>query len=206
MNLATIFLSETVGTAMLLLLGAGVVANNILPKNKGEGTGFLMVNFGWGLAVFSGVLVSYKSGGHLNPAVTLGVVASGAKEFVPGIPVDFMSISTYIGAQLIGAFIGAVLAWLAYKKQFDGDAPEGFKLGVFSTGPEIRDTVWNLMTEILATFVLVFVVLAAGHWGDSATNTPAGLGWLGALGVALLVVGIGAPFKRTTGGPWPSRR
>ena len=103
MNLATIFLSETVGTAMLLLLGAGVVANNILPKNKGEGTGFLMVNFGWGLAVFSGVLVSYKSGGHLNPAATLGVVASGAKEFVPGIPVDFMSISTYIGAQLIGA-------------------------------------------------------------------------------------------------------
>ena len=105
MNLATIFLSETVGTAMLLLLGAGVVANNILPKNKGAGTGFLMVNFGWGLAVFSGVLVSYKSGGHLNPAVTLGVVASGAKEFVPGIPVDFMSISTYIGAQLIGVSI-----------------------------------------------------------------------------------------------------
>ena len=199
MNLATIFLSETVGTAMLLLLGAGVVANNILPKNKGEGTGFLMVNFGWGLAVFAGVLVSYKSGGHLNPAVTLGVVASGAKEFVPGIPVDFMSISTYIGAQLIGAFIGAVLAWLAYKKQFDGDAPEGFKLGVFSTGPEIRDTVWNLMTEILATFVLVFVVLAAGHWGDSATNTPAGLGWLGALGVALLVVGIGASLGGPTG-------
>ena len=199
MNLATIFLSETVGTAMLLLLGAGVVANNILPKNKGEGTGFLMVNFGWGLAVFSGVLVSYKSGGHLNPAVTLGVVASGAKEFVPGIPVDFASIATYIGAQLIGAFIGAVLAWLAYKKQFDGDAPEGFKLGVFSTGPEIRDTVWNLMTEILATFVLVFVVLAAGHWGDSATNTPAGLGWLGALGVALLVVGIGASLGGPTG-------
>ena len=78
MNLATIFLSETVGTAMLLLLGAGVVANNILPKNKGEGTGFLMVNFGWGLAVFAGVLVSYKSGGHLNPAVTLGVAGANA--------------------------------------------------------------------------------------------------------------------------------
>ena len=159
MTLATIFLSETVGTAMLLLLGAGVVANNILPKNKGEGTGFLMVNFGWGLAVFAGVLVSYKS----------------------------------------GAFLGAVLAWLAYKKQFDGDAPEGFKLGVFSTGPEVRDTVWNLVTEAVATFVLVFVVLAAGHWGDSATKTPAGLGWLGALGVALLVVGIGASLGGPTG-------
>lgn len=199
MNLATIFLSETVGTAMLLLLGAGVVANNILPRNKGLGTGFLMVNFGWGLAVFAGVLVSYSSGGHLNPAVTLGLVASGVTEFVPGIPVDFVSIITYIAAQFVGAFIGAVLAWLAYKRQFDGDAPEGFKLGVFSTGPEVRDPVWNTITEILGTFVLVFVVLAAGNWGDSETATPGGLGWLGALGVALLVVGIGASLGGPTG-------
>jgi glycerol uptake facilitator protein len=110
-----------------------------------------------------------------------------------------MSILTYISAQLLGAFIGAVLAWLAYKKQFEGDAPEGFKLGVFSTGPEVRDPVWNTITEAIATFVLVFVVLAAGHWGDSATKTPAGLGWLGALGVALLVVGIGASLGGPTG-------
>ncbi|MFT3835297.1 MAG: MIP/aquaporin family protein [Micropruina sp.] len=199
MSLATIFLSETVGTAMLLLLGAGVVANNILPKNKGNGTGFLMVNFGWGLAVFAGVLVSYKSGGHLNPAVTLGLVASGAKEFVPGIPVNAASIATYLSAELLGAFLGAVLAWLAYKKQFDEDAPAGFKLGVFSTGPEIRSPLWNVVTEVLGTFVLVFVVLAAGHWGDSSTHTPAGLGWLGALGVALLVVGIGASLGGPTG-------
>lgn len=199
MSLGTIFLSETVGTAMLLLLGGGVVANNILPKNKGAGTGFLHVNWGWGIAVFAGVLVSYKSGGHLNPAVTLGVVASGAKEFVPGIPVDAMSILTYIGAQMLGAFIGAVLCWLAYKKQFDEEAPAAVKLGVFSTGPEIRDYVWNTITEILGTFVLVFVVLAAGHWGDSATKTPGGLGWLGALGVALLVVGIGASLGGPTG-------
>ena len=184
---------------MLLLLGAGVVANNILPKNKGNGTGFLMVNFGWGLAVFAGVLVSYKSGGHLNPAVTLGLVASGATEFVPGIPVNFASIATYLSAELLGAFLGAVLAWLAYKKQFDGEAPPGFKLGVFSTGPEIRNPLWNLVTEAIGTFVLVFVVLAAGNWGDSATNTPAGLGWLGALGVALLVVGIGASLGGPTG-------
>lgn len=198
-SLGTIFLSEVVGTAMLLLLGGGVVANNILPKNKGAGTGFLHVNWGWAIAVFAGVLVAYKSGGHLNPAVTLGVVASGAKEFVPGIPVDAMSILTYIAAQFVGAFIGAVLCWLAYKRQFDEDAPEGVKLGVFSTGPEIRDTVWNLMTEILGTFVLVFVVMAAGHWGDSATKTPGGLGWLGALGVALLVLGIGASLGGPTG-------
>lgn len=199
MTLGTIFLSETCGTAILLLLGAGVVANNILPKNKGNGTGFLMVNWGWGIAVFAGVLVAYKSGGHLNPAVTLGVAASGAKEFVPGIPVDAASIFTYIGAQMLGAFIGAVLAWLAYKKQFDGDAPDGFKLGVFSTGPEVRSYGWNVVTEALGTFVLVFVVLAAGHWGDSATKTPGGLGWLGALGVALLIVGIGASLGGPTG-------
>lgn len=199
MSLGTIFLSEVIGTAMLLLLGAGVVANNILPKNKGNGGGFLMVNFGWGFAVFAGVLVSYKSGGHINPAVTLGLVASGATEFAPGVPVDAASIFTYIGAQLLGAFLGAVLAWLAYKRQFDQDAPDGFKLGVFSTGPEVRDPVWNLITEAIATFVLVFVVIAAGNWGDSSTLTPAGLGWLGALGVALLVVGIGASLGGPTG-------
>lgn len=199
MNLGTIFLSETVGTAMLLLLGAGVVANNILPKNKGNGTGFLMVNFGWGLAVFAGVLVSYKSGGHLNPAVTLGVAASGAKEFVPGVAVDVMSILTYLGAQLLGAFIGAVLAWLAYKKQFDGDAPEGFKLGVFSTGPEVRSPLWNTVTEAVATFVLVFVVLASAKFSGAGATPAVNLGWLGALGVALLVVGIGASLGGPTG-------
>ena len=199
MNLGTIFLSEVVGTAMLLLLGGGVVANNILPKNKGAGTGFLHVNWGWGLAVFAGVLVSYKSGGHLNPAVTLGIVASGAQNFVEGIPVDFASIATYIGAQMVGAFIGAVLCWLAYKKQFDEDAPDGVKLGVFSTGPEIRNPLWNTVTEILGTFVLVFVVLAAGKFTGSNPTPAANLGWLGALGVGLLVVGIGASLGGPTG-------
>ena len=197
--LGTIFLSETVGTAMLLLLGGGVVANNILPKNKGNGTGFLMVNWGWGLAVFTGVLASYKSGGHLNPAVTLGLVASGATEFVPGVPVDAVSIMTYIGAQLLGAFIGAVLCWLAYKKQFDEDAPAGFKLGVFSTGPEIRNPLWNVVTEAIGTFVLVFVVIAAGKFSGAGATPVANLGWLGALGVALLIVGIGASLGGPTG-------
>jgi len=198
-NLGTIFLSEVVGTAMLLLMGGGVVANNILPKNKGAGTGFLHVNWGWGLAVFAGVLVSYKSGGHLNPAVTLGIVASGAKEFVAGIPVDFMSILTYIGAQMVGAFIGAILCWLAYKKQFDEEAPAAVKLGVFPTGPEIRNPLWNTVTEILGTFVLVFVVLAAGKFTGANPTPAANLGWLGALGVGLLVVGIGASLGGPTG-------
>jgi glycerol uptake facilitator protein len=178
---------------MLLLLGAGVVANTALTKSKGNGTGFLFVNFGWGLAVFAGVLVSYKSGGHLNPAVTLGIVASGAKEFVAGVPVDAMSILTYIGAQLIGAFLGAALAWLAYKEHFDQEPDPATKLGVFSTGPAIRNYAWNLITEVIGTFVLVFVVLAAGHWKSTD------LGWLSALGVALLVVGIGASLGGPTG-------
>ena len=199
MSLGTVFLSEVVGTAMLLLLGGGVVANNILPKNKGAGTGFLHVNFGWGLAVFAGVLVAYKSGGHLNPAVTLGLVAAGNEEFVPGIAVNAMSIATYISAQMLGAFIGAVLCWLAYKDHFDKEQDAATKLGVFSTGPAIRNPLMNVVTEAIGTFVLVFVVLAAGHWGDSATKTPAGLGWLGALGVALLIVGIGASLGGPTG-------
>jgi glycerol uptake facilitator protein len=178
---------------MLLLLGGGVVANTALTKSKGNGTGFLFVNWGWGLAVFAGVLVAYKSGGHLNPAVTLGVVASGAKEFVPGVPVDITSIATYIGAQFIGAFIGAVLCWLAYKQHFDEEPDAATKLGVFSTGPAIRNYGWNLVTEAIGTFVLVFVVLAAGHWKSTD------LGWLGALGVALLIVGIGASLGGPTG-------
>lgn len=216
MTLGTIFLSEFVGSTILLLLGAGVVANNLLTKTKGHGGGVLHINWGWGIAVFAGVLASYKSGGHLNPAVTLGVVASGAKCFVgsyangactvasasgsvPGIPVDAASIFTYIGAQLLGAFLGAVLCWLAYKNHFDEDAPDGFKLGVFSTGPEIRNYGWNVVTEAIGAFVLVFIVMAAGHWGDSATHTPGGLGWLGALGVAILIVGIGASLGGPTG-------
>lgn len=198
-SLATIFLSETVGTAMLLLLGAGVVASNLLPKSKGQGSGFLYVNWGWGIAVFAGVLVSYKSGGHLNPAVTLGLVASGAKEFVPGIAVDAMSIITYIAAQLLGAFIGAVLAYLAYKRQFDQDADPALKLGVFSTGPEVRDPIWNTVTEIIGTFVLVFVVIGAGKFTGAGATPAANLGWLGALGVGLLVVGIGISLGGPTG-------
>ncbi len=199
MNLGTIFLSEMVGTAVLILFGTGVVANNVLPRSKGAGSGFLHVNWGWGLGVFAGVLVAYKSGGHLNPAVTLGLVAAGVTEFVPGIGVDARSVSVYVAGQMLGAMIGALLCWLAYKKQFDQEAEPAAKLAVFCTAPEVRSPAWNVVTEVIGTFVLVFVVLAAGHWGDSATKTPAGLGWLGALGVALLVTGIGISLGGPTG-------
>lgn len=193
-NLGTIFLSETVGTAMLLLLGAGVVANVALARTKGNGGGFLLVNVGWGLAVFAGVTVSYASGAHLNPAVTLGVWASGATQFVPGVPVDAASIAVYLSGQMLGAFLGAVLAWLAYRDHFDAEPDPAAKLGVFSTGPAIRSYAWNLVTEIIGTFVLVFVVLAFGR--NTGTS---GLAALGALPVALIVIVIGASLGGPTG-------
>lgn len=193
------FLSEVVGTAMLLLLGAGVVANTALTKSKGQGTGFLFVNWGWGLAVFAGVLVSQKSGAHLNPAVTLGIAAQNIAQ---GKAVDWGMVFIYIIAQLIGAFIGATLAWLAYKDHFDAEPDPATKLGVFSTGPAIANTAMNLITEIIGTFVLVFVILAAGLVGSGVFSkgvAAVNMGWLNALGVGLLVVGIGASLGGPTG-------
>lgn len=183
------FLSEFLGTAMLLLLGAGVVANVILPKTKGFGGGWLLINFGWGLGVFTAVYVAFKSGAHLNPAVTLGLWAAGKEEFAPGIEVNAVNGFLYITAQMAGAAIGAAIAYLVYKKHFDQDAEPGIKLAVFSTGPELRSYGWNFLTEVVATFVLVFWVVISG-------NTPA---QIGPLGVALVVVAIGASLGGPTG-------
>ncbi|WP_028050533.1 MIP/aquaporin family protein [Cellulomonas sp. URHD0024] len=190
------FWSEVIGTGLLVLLGAGVVANVILPRNKGFDGGWLLINFGWGFAVMAGVFAAFKSGAALNPAVTLGIVASGQDYFVNpskdgsgGIPVDTGNTLAYIGAQMVGALIGAVIAYLAYKKHFDEDAPGATKLAVFSTGPAIRSYAWNFVTEVIATFVLVFVILSFGR-------NPA---QLGPLPVAFLVVGIGASLGGPTG-------
>lgn len=185
-----VFASEVVGTALLILLGAGVVANVLLPKSKGLGGGTLMINFGWGLAVFAGVYAAWKSGAHLNPAVTVGIIANGQDTFSEGgLDVNVMNTLLYFSAELIGAMIGAALAYLAYKKHFDLEAPAATKLGVFATGPEVRSYGWNFLTEVIATFVLVFVILNFG-------NTP---NELGPLAVALLVVGIGASLGGPTG-------
>ncbi|MBM7411010.1 glycerol uptake facilitator protein [Clavibacter michiganensis] len=194
MDLGVIFLSETVGTALLVLLGCGVVANVALIKSKGLAGGTLMVNFGWGLAVFAGVTVSYASGAHLNPAVTLGLLAAGKIDDVASVPV-------YILAQMVGAIIGAVFCWLAYKQHFDEEPDAATKLGVFSTGPSIRNYAWNLVTEIIGTFVLVIVILgfSLANNPDADAATPAGLSALGAVPVALLVVGIGASLGGPTG-------
>jgi glycerol uptake facilitator protein len=192
------FVSEILGTATLILLGTGVVANVILPVNKGFNGGWLLINFGWGLAVFAGVYTAFKSGAHLNPAVTIGLLTAdmpfatltGPEGAVTAtIEPTVGNAAWYILAEFIGAFIGAVLCYLAYKKHFDEDADPGVKLAVFSTGPAIRSYTWNLITEIIGTFVLVFFVVASG-------KTPSGLG---PLAVALIVVGIGASLGGPTG-------
>ncbi len=179
-----IFLSEIMGTGMLTLLGCGVVANVLLGKSKGRGADWLLINIGWGLAVFSGVYVAYKSGAHLNPAVTLGLWADGHSGL------DVGNVIVYLIAELIGAFLGGVLCWAAYMDHFnDPEAEAGAKLGVFSTGPAIRNYPANVATEIIGTFVLVFVILSFG-------KTPS---QLGPLAVALLVVAIGASLGGPTG-------
>ena len=193
-NLGIDVLAELVGTATLILLGCGVVANIALTKSKGLGSGFMLVNIGWGLAVYAGVIVSYNSGAHLNPAVTLGLVASGATSFGGGVPVTLVSTLAYLLAQLVGSFIGAVLAWLAYRNHFDAEPDPATKLGVFATGPAIRSYGANVVTETIATFVLVFVVIGFGRHPAGG-----GLAALGALPVCLLVTGIGASLGGPTG-------
>jgi glycerol uptake facilitator protein len=189
MSLWTVFVSETVGTAALLLFGCGVVANVILAGTKGFNGGWLLINFGWGLGVFAGVYVAFRSGAHLNPAVTLGLLANNAGSYAPGVDITFGSTLVYLAAEFLGAFLGAVLAWAAYRQHFDATDDPSLQLAVFSTGPAIRNYTWNLVTEIIGTFILVFVVLLFG-------KTPT---QVGPLAVALLVVGIGASLGGPTG-------
>ncbi|MFP1602355.1 MIP/aquaporin family protein [Microbacterium sp. 2216-1] len=190
-NLGLYFLSEMVGTGMLVLLGCGVVANVALAKTKGNAGGFLMVNWGWGLAVFAGVLVSAYSGAILNPAVGIGLLIAGT--------IDTTMFFVAFAAEMVGAIIGAILCWVAYRQHFDEEPEAANKLGVFSTGPAIRSYGANFLTEVLATFVLVFVILAFADYGDVNVGVPGGLGPLTALPVALLVVGIGASLGGPTG-------
>jgi glycerol uptake facilitator protein len=186
LSVGEIFISEVAGTAMLLLLGCGVVANVVLAKSKGNGGGgggaWLLINVGWGFAVMSGVYVGFASGAHINPAVTFGLLAAGTA-FTAG------EFAAYLGGQMVGAFIGSSLAWLAYKDHFDATEDPGLKLAVFSTGPEIRNLPMNVITEAIGTFVLVFVIL-------NFARSPADLG---PLPVAFLVLGIGASLGGPTG-------
>jgi glycerol uptake facilitator len=188
-SLWTVFGSEVLGTAVLILLGVGVVANVALPKTFGNGGGWIVIIFGWGLAVFAGVYAGAASGAHLNPAVTVGLLVSGTEEYGPGIEVSLASTLVYFAGEFVGAFLGAVLAFLAYRAHYNDREAAGTQLGTFSTGPAIKSTADNLMTEIVGTFVLVYIIL---RFGDTPTQ-------IGPLAVALLVVGIGASLGGPTG-------
>ena len=181
------FVSEALGTGILILLGAGVCAAVTLPKSAARNTDWLTIAFGWGLAVFAAVYMAAPSGAHLNPAVTLGLLISGS-DFAPGISPTLSNLGVYAAAQMMGAFLGAWGAYLAFKKHFD-EAEPGTTKGIFSTGPAIRSYGWNTVTEALGAFVLIGFVLASG-------STPSGLG---PLAVALMVVAIGLSLGTPTG-------
>jgi glycerol uptake facilitator protein len=188
-GLWTVFGSEVTGTAILILLGVGVVANISLTKSYGNGPNWLLVCFGWGLAVFAGVYAAASSGAHLNPAVTVGLWVSGADQYAPGVDITAGSTLVYFAGELIGAFLGAVLAWAAYRKHYDQPHEPGAALGTFATGPAIASTVDNLVTEIIGTFVLIYIIL---RFGDTPSE-------IGPLAVALLVIAIGASLGGPTG-------
>lgn len=187
-TMGQIFLSEFTGTALLILLGAGVCATVNLNKSKGKGGGWLLINFGWGLAVFVGVYAAWRTGGHLNPAVTIAQVIAG-NDLATGVPATVGNVAVYIVAQLTGAIVGAILAWVAFKKQFDETEDPAAILGTFSTGPSVRSYGWNVATEAIGTFVLIAFVLVSG-------NSPTEIG---PLAVALVIVAIGASLGGPTG-------
>jgi glycerol uptake facilitator protein len=187
------FTAELIGTMFLILLGTGVVANVILKGTKGYSGGWMVITTGWALAVFVGVVIAGPySGAHLNPAVSVGLAIAGK--------FDWASVPVYVAAQLIGAILGAFLTWLIYRDHFNSTSDPDTQLAVFSTGPAIRNNPLNLLSEIIGTFVLIFVVF---YFTDAEirtpTKTPIGLGSLGALPVAFLVWAIGLSLGGTTG-------
>lgn len=190
------FTAELLGTAILLLLGNGVVANAILEKTKGnQGVGWLMINFGWGMAVFVAVLITMDySGAHLNPAVTIALALAGK--------FSWSMVGPYIIAQLLGAAIGTSLVWLLYRDHYDATPDAGTKFGTFATAPAIRNNTSNFLSEVVGTFVLIFAVLyivGPDNIAPADLEKPVGLGSLGALPVGLVVFAIGMSLGGTTG-------
>lgn len=188
----TEFAAELIGTMLLILLGNGVVANVVLKGTKGNNAGWMVITTGWALAVFTGVVIAGPySGAHLNPAVTLALAFAG--KFA------WNKVAFFILAQVLGSILGAVLVWVVYRDHFNTTEEPDSTLAVFSTGPAIRNTTFNLFSEIIGTFVLVFVIFyfTGAEIGDK--KTPIGLGSLGALPVAFLVWSIGLSLGGTTG-------
>ncbi len=208
MSSSDIFISETIGTAVLILLGGGVCAAVTFKRSKAFNAGWVAIAFGWGFAVLTGAYIAAKSGAHLNPAVTIGLAIQGG--------IEWNQVPVYFAGEMLGAMIGAVLVWVSYYGQFrahltdpevlaDHSGEEGMVdkaaapkagpvLGIFSTGPEIRNVVQNLATEIIATIVLVLAILTLG-----LSDNGKGVGPIGTLLVALVVVGIGLSLGGPTG-------
>jgi glycerol uptake facilitator protein len=178
------YLGEFIGTMLLIILGDGVVAGVLLRNSKAENSGWIVITLGWGMAVAVAVYCTVSiSGAYINPAVALGAAVTGGLEWalVPG----------YIIAEFLGAFVGAVIVYLAYLPHWAETADPGLKLGVFSTAPAIYNTPANIICEIIGTFVLVF-----GVFGILANDLATGLG---PLLIGLLVLGIGLSLGGPTG-------
>jgi glycerol uptake facilitator protein len=186
------FAAELIGTMILILLGNGVVANVVLKGTKGNNGGWIVITTGWAFAVFAGVVIATPfSGAHLNPAVTIGLAIAG--KFA------WSKVLSFIVAQVIGAMIGSLLVWIVYKNHFDETPNAETQLVVFSTSPAIKNLFFNFMSEVVGTFVLVFVVFYFTNAEITDQKTPIGLGSLGALPVAFLVWSIGLSLGGTTG-------
>ena len=185
-NAPQIFLAEVLGTGALILLGDGVVAGVLLGRSRAQNSGWIVITTAWAFAVFVGVLIAGPfSGAHINPAVTLGFALSGA--------ITWDQAIVYWVAQMLGAFLGAVLVFLHYYPHWAQTEDADLKLAVYSTGPAIRNTVWNFWSELLGTFVLMFTIfIIAGPQAE-------GLAALGPLPVAFLVLVIGLALGGTTG-------
>jgi len=193
----SVYLAEFIGTMILIVLGDGVVANVVLSKTKGNGSGWIVITAGWGMGVAMAVYaVGWVSGAHLNPAVTLGLLAIG--EFEVGLAPG------YIAAQIAGAFAGAVIVWLSYLAHWRETEDPAAQLAVFSTGPAVRHTVANMLTEIIGTAALLFGILAIGQEANFGATGAEGVdgGWATGfkpLLVGLLVFAIGLSLGGPTG-------
>ena len=189
----TPFIAEILGTGILILLGGGNVANDILKKTKGNGGGWISITTAWGLAVFAGVVVAGPySGAHINPAVSIGLAVAGL--------FPWAEVPAYIAAQMIGAMLGSFLVYAMYKDHFDATENGNLKRAVFCTEPAIPNNFRNILSEIIGTFVLLFCVF---YFSEAQLNdgsgTTVGLGSIGAIPVAFVVWGIGLSLGGTTG-------
>jgi glycerol uptake facilitator protein len=189
-----IIVGEIIGTMLLILLGDGVVAGVLLNKSKAQNSGWIVITVAWSMAVFVGAYSSAAvSGAHLNPAVTVGLAVAGSTPWT--------DLPYYLIGQFVGAFIGAVLVWLHYLPHWAETKDAGLKLAVFSTGPAIRNTTSNLISEIIGTFVLVFGILTIKGvtMTSGGSAVPLSMGALGIIPVALLVLVIGLALGGPTG-------